>query len=187
MFYVVLAVIAAAVVGLDQLTKWLTISNIPLYGDGPDILGLFHITHMENSGAAWSMMEGQTWLFVLILAIFLAILVVAIWKKWVSKKPEMICLALIAGGGIGNAIDRIFRGGKVTDMIQFSFWRSFPTFNIADTFITVGCIVLVVYILFFDRTGKKKPAEELQEAKKEETAEEPQEDPKEETPEEPEK
>ena len=157
MFYVVLAVIAAAVAGLDQLVKWLTISNIPLYGDGPDILGLFHITHMENSGAAWSMMEGHTWLFILILAVFLAILVIAIWKKWVNRKFEMICLAMIAGGGIGNAIDRIFRGGKVTDMIQFSFWRSFPTFNIADTFITVGCFALVIYILFVNFRKKKKP------------------------------
>ena len=159
MFYLVLAAVAAAVVGLDQLVKALVIANIPLGEDGPNILGIFQITHLENSGAAWSMMEGQTWLFILILAVFLAILVIAVWKKWVDKKFELVCLAMIAGGGIGNAIDRIFRGGKVTDMIDFAFWRSFPTFNVADSFITVGCILLVIYILFFDFRRKKKPEE----------------------------
>ena len=94
------------------------------------------------------MLEGQTWLFVLILVVFLALLVVCVWKKWINRRFEILCLAAVAGGGIGNGIDRIFRNGEVTDMIQFSFWKSFPTFNVADCFITVGSIALVAYVLF---------------------------------------
>ncbi len=155
-FYGFLIIFAAVSVALDQITKYLTIKHIPLGGDGGSILGLFDLTHHKNTGAAWSMLEGQTWLFILILVAFLALLVVCIWRKWVSKRFEWLCLAAIAAGGIGNAIDRIFRGGEVTDMIKFSFWRSFPTFNIADCFITVGCAALIVYVLFFDREKKSQ-------------------------------
>lgn len=150
-FYWILGAFTALSIALDQWTKWLTIRHIPLYGDGGNFLGLFHLSHTKNKGAAWSMMEGQTWLFLLILIVFLAILIVCVWRKWINTRFELICLAAIAGGGIGNGIDRIFRNGEVTDMIRFSFWRSFPTFNVADCFITLGCIALVVYVLFFDR------------------------------------
>ncbi|MBE6985422.1 MAG: signal peptidase II [Ruminococcaceae bacterium] len=153
-FYGFLILFAAVIVALDQLTKWLTIKHIPLGGNGGSVLGLFDLTHHKNTGAAWSMLEGQTWLFVLVLVVFLALLVVCIWRRWVSKHFEWLCLAAIAGGGIGNAVDRVFRNGEVTDMIQFSFWKSFPTFNIADCFITVGCIALVIYVLFFDRENQ---------------------------------
>ena len=150
-FYGFLVAFAAIGVALDQFTKYLTIKYVPIGGDGGSFLGLFDFTHHKNTGAAWSMLEGQTWLFILILVIFLVLLVVCIWRKWVSRRFEWVCLAAIAGGGIGNAIDRLFRGGEVTDMIQFSFWKSFPTFNVADCFITVGCTALIVYVLFFDR------------------------------------
>ena len=65
-------------------------------------------------------------------------------------------MAAIAGGGIGNMIDRLV-SGSVTDMIKFDFVE-FPVFNVADCFITVGCIALLIYILFFDR-GKKHEAD----------------------------
>ena len=153
-FYAILAAFFAFGIALDQLTKWLVIRHIPLRGDGGSILGLFDLTHSKNTGAAWSMMEGQTWLFVLVLVAFLAILAFCVWKKWINKRFEIVCLVAIASGGIGNGIDRIFRNGEVTDMIKFSFWRSFPTFNIADCFITLGCAALIVYVLFFDKEKK---------------------------------
>ena len=153
MFYVLLAVIAAAIVGLDQWTKALTLAadragSLP----SESILGIFHITHTENDGAIWGILGGQTWLFILIMVLFLAVLGVMIWRKWLTKKFEWLCLAFIAGGGIGNMIDRLV-SGSVTDMIKFDFVE-FPVFNVADCFITVGCIALLVYILFFDREKK---------------------------------
>lgn len=153
MFYVLLAVIAAAIVGLDQWTKALTLAadragSLP----SESILGIFHITHTENDGAIWGILGGQTWLFILIMVLFLAVLGVMIWRKLLTKKFEWICLAAIAGGGIGNMIDRLV-SGSVTDMIKFDFVE-FPVFNVADCFITVGCAALLIYILFFDREKK---------------------------------
>lgn len=153
MFYFIMAAVAAAVVGLDQWTKWLTVQNVPLYAEGKSILGVFSITHIENNGGAWGMLGGQMWLFLLVMVVFLALLVIAVWKKWLTKKIELLCLAAIAGGGIGNMIDRL-RFGRVTDMIKLDFVE-FPVFNVADCFITTGCVLLLIYILFFDRQKKK--------------------------------
>ena len=153
MFYFIMAAVAAAVVGLDQWTKWLTVQNVPLYAEGKSILGVFSITHIENNGGAWGMLGGQMWLFLLVMVVFLALLVIAVWKKWLTKKIELLCLAAIAGGGIGNMIDRL-RFGRVTDVIKLDFVE-FPVFNVADCFITTGCVLLLIYILFFDRQKKK--------------------------------
>lgn len=155
MFYAVLAAIAAAIVGLDQWTKALTVANVPMHETVPALPGVFHITHTKNSGAIWGILQGQTWLFVVIMVLFLAVLGVLIWKKWLTKKFEWICLAFIAGGGVGNMIDRLAYG-TVTDMIEFDFVK-FPVFNVADCFITVGCFALLLYIIFFDRE-KKTPS-----------------------------
>lgn len=150
MFYALIAAFAALIVGLDQWTKYLIIEKVPLHTDLDSILGIFHITHTKNTGAAWGMLEGQTWLFVLVMVLFIAFIVLVIWRKWVTKKFELVCLAAILGGGLGNMIDRIFRDGIVTDMIEFDF-INFPVFNVADCFITLGCAALLIYILFFDR------------------------------------
>ena len=153
MFYAILAGFSALIVGLDQLTKWLTVRNIPFLQniDGAQGNFLFYLTHTENTGAAWSMLEGKTWLFTLVMLVFLVAVVALVWKKVLTKPFELWCVAAIVGGGIGNLIDRLVRG-SVTDMIGFSFWKSFPIFNVADCFITVGCAALLLYVLFFDRS-----------------------------------
>lgn len=156
MFYAILVLIAAGVVALDQWTKALTLAA-DAAGSLPtdSFLGIFRITHVENRGAIYGILQGQTWLFVLVMVLFIVIIGIVIWRKWVTKKFEWICLAFIAGGGVGNLIDRAFRGGSVTDMIEFSFVK-FPVFNVADCFITVGCAALLLYVIFFDREKKKE-------------------------------
>lgn len=153
-FYFALAAFAAAVVALDQWSKWLVRRALPLYESKDSILGIFHITHVENTGGAWSMFSGQLWLFIGVMAIFVALIVVLIWKQWLKKPFEWWCLAAILGGGIGNLIDRL-ANGRVTDMICLDF-VSFPVFNVADCFITVGCFALAVYVIFLDRSEDKK-------------------------------
>lgn len=153
-FYLALAAFAAAVVALDQWTKWLVRRTLPLYESKDSILGIFHITHVENTGGAWSMFSGQLWLFIGVMALFVALIVVLIWKQWLKKPFEWWCLAAILGGGIGNLIDRL-ANGRVTDMICLDF-VNFPVFNVADCFITVGCFALIVYVIFLDRTEDKK-------------------------------
>lgn len=152
MIYAMMVAVIAAAVGLDQWVKWLTIQHIPenTVLEEP-ILGLFRLAHHRNTGAAWSMLEGQTWFFLLVLGIFVVVLILMIRKKWFTKKAELFALAAILGGALGNAVDRIFRSGEVVDMIKFHFWMDFPTFNVADICITLGCAFLMVYVIFFDK------------------------------------
>ena len=167
MFYVILVLIAAGIVALDQWTKALTLSA-DAAGALPteSFLGIFRITHVENRGSIYGILQGQTWLFVLVMILFLVVIGVIIWRKWDIKKFEWVCLAFLTGGGFGNLIDRAFRGGSVTDMIEFSF-MDFPVFNVADCFITVGCAALLVYVIFFDREKKKEKLPEAPEEKSE--------------------
>ena len=160
MFYGILAALAAVIVGLDQWTKWLTVTHIPSTNGSAvvkAIPGFFHITHIKNTGAAWSMLEGQTWLFVLVTAVFFVILGVLIWKKVLQKRFELVCLAMIAGGALGNLIDRL-RLGYVVDMLHFQFWPSYPTFNVADMCIVCGAILgAVYYVLIYEKHDGRKP------------------------------
>ncbi len=150
MLYGFMALAAAMVVALDQLTKYLTVANIPMYADVDAIPGLFHLTYVQNTGAAFSALEGMRWLFVIIFAVFtLAIL----WEFSKKALPfttfDRWCLTAVYAGGLGNVIDRV-RLGYVIDMIEVDFIR-FPVFNVADCFITCGCILLMVSLLFFNR------------------------------------
>ena len=96
---------------------------------------------------ALSMLSGARWLFVVVGVLFVALVIWAVAKKHITKKPELWCIAAIVGGAIGNLIDRVATG-QVIDMICVPW---FSTFNVADIFITVPAIVLILYILIFDR------------------------------------
>lgn len=150
MQYVCMALMALGIVGLDQFTKYLTVANIPLYADVEAIPGLFHLTYVQNTGAAWSAFQGMTWLFALVFVVFGAFLV---WEFSKNKMGfttlEHWCFVAVFGGGLGNMIDRI-RLGYVVDMIEVDFIR-FPVFNVADCFISCGCILLMVHLLLFNR------------------------------------
>jgi signal peptidase II len=141
------------IVGLDQLTKALVAANIPLGEAVKALPGVFHLTHLHNTGAAFSMLEGGRWFFALVCAAGLIAVAVLIKKKVIETPFELWCLAAIFGGGIGNLVDRI-RLGYVVDMFEVEF-MNFAVFNVADIFITCGAVALFVYVLFFDRKEKK--------------------------------
>lgn len=153
MLYLGLGVFALIIIALDQFTKYLTVANIPLGDEIAAIPGLFHFTYIRNTGASFSMLEGNGWLFIGVLILFTVILAVILKKKIIKKTFEIWCLAAVWGGGVGNAIDRI-RLGYVVDMIEVEF-MNFAVFNVADIFICCGCFALVVYVLFFDRDAAK--------------------------------
>ena len=150
MTYILMAVLAALIVAADQLTKFLVVQNIPLWDHVEVLPGVVGLTYVQNDGAAFSMLAGQQWLFAVIFAIFT---VAVIWEFWKKSLPfttfERFCIAAIYAGGLGNMIDRL-RLGYVVDMIATEF-INFPVFNVADIFITCGCIILILHLVFFNK------------------------------------
>ena len=141
---------AAGIVAVDQITKYLTVANIALFQDVPFIPGLLGLTYVQNTGAAFSSFEGQQWLFALIFAVF----TVLILREYKTKSMgfsnfERWCIAAVYGGGLGNMVDRV-RMGYVVDMIETQFME-FPVFNVADCFITCGCIAMMVHLVLFNK------------------------------------
>ena len=152
------ALFVGAIVAADQFTKYLTVASIALYEDVPFIPGLLQLTYVQNTGAAFSSFEGQQWLFAVIFVLFTGLIIFERIKNTMGFTGlEWWCIAAIYGGGLGNMIDRI-RMGYVVDMIETTFIE-FPVFNVADCFITCGCILLMVHLFLFHKDfwkdGKK--------------------------------
>ena len=144
------ALFAAFIAAADQVTKYLTVANIPLYGQVEVLPGVVGLTYVQNFGAAFSSFQGQQWLFAIIFALFTGAI---IWEYRKRSLPfttfEWWCIIAVYGGGLGNMIDRV-RLGYVVDMICLDF-MNFPVFNVADIFITCGCIVLLLHLVIFNR------------------------------------
>ena len=155
MQYVWMALFAAAIVGVDQYTKFLTVANIPLHGQMDFVPGVLSLTFVRNYGAAWSSFQGMIWLFTLI---FILLTAVIVWEFSKKRMPftnlERWCIAAIYGGGLGNMIDRL-RLGYVVDMIQTDFIE-FPIFNVADCFITCGSILLIIHLFVCNKAFWKE-------------------------------
>ena len=150
MRFLLLALFSAGVVALDQYTKYLTVANIALYSEVDLIPGFLGLTYVKNTGAAFSSFEGQQWLFALIFLVFTA---AVLWEYFKKPMPfttlERFCIAAIYAGGLGNMIDRV-RLGYVVDMIETTFME-FPVFNVADCFITCGCILMMAHLILFNK------------------------------------
>ena len=158
MLYVILTLFAAAIVAVDQWTKALAATH--LAGETVVLIpGWLQLHYITNDGMALSLLSGKRWLFVVVAVVFLAAIIWAVAKKHIYKKPELWLLAAITGGAIGNLIDRIATG-EVIDMICIPW---FSTFNVADLFITIPAVLLVLYILIWDReflADTKKPQQD---------------------------
>jgi len=145
--------IAAAVIGLDRLTKWAVARYIPLNGSISIVPGLFHISHVENRGAAFGLFADSTfpWKIAALVGfslIALVIVTVLLWKNGHTLSTTTIGLSLILGGAAGNLWDRVV-AGRVVDFLHFYVGSyTWPDFNVADSAIVVGAILLVSEILF---------------------------------------
>lgn len=170
--YIILLVISAALVMLDQISKYLVVLYLPREAQIKVIPYLFNFTYVENKGAAWGMMADSRWVFIAVSAVAIIALAALLLYAARSRKFFVASLVLIFSGGIGNMIDRIFNG-YVVDFIQFDFFQKFPVFNVADSYVTVGGFMLIIYILFIDRSflsGKKKDDGREEDDKGNETA-----------------
>ena len=150
MQYLFMILLVAGATALDQWTKYLVVENIPLFSYVGAIPKLFHLTYVQNTGAAFSALEGMQWLFVLVFAALTAAVLYEYFAKPMAFTTfERWCIAAIYGGGLGNMIDRV-RLGFVVDMIATEF-IDFPVFNVADCFITCGSILMILHLIFFNK------------------------------------
>lgn len=143
---------SSLVIAFDQLTKWAIVKWVPLYSKIP-LNSFLNITHQENTGAAFSFLANaggwQRWFFIVLAVSVSGVIVAWLWRlRLLGQRVLSAGLALVLGGAIGNVIDRI-RLGYVVDFIQvlIAGWP-FPSFNVADSAITVGAALLIIDALF---------------------------------------
>ena len=152
------AILIILSVAADQITKHLVLANIAMYEDVAVLPGIFHFTYIENKGAAFGMLANNRWVFLLISTVAIAAFVFYIIKYRPKDILLRISLSFVVGGGIGNMIDRCFRG-SVVDFIEVDF-IDFYVFNVAHIFVCVGCGLMVLYIILSEiKDSKAKKAE----------------------------
>lgn len=145
--------LSVLVVAFDHLTKWMIVKWVPMYDKIP-INSFINITHQRNTGAAFSFLADaggwQKWFFIVLAVAVSAFIVTWLWRIRAAGQVVLSAgLALVLGGAVGNVIDRIVRD-SVVDFVQvlIAGWP-FPSFNIADSAITVGAAFLIIDALFF--------------------------------------
>lgn len=148
----VIIFVSILIVGIDQLLKYLAIQFLSPIETFPLIRGVLNFTYCENKGAAFGIFEGRTFLLVGVTGVvLLALLILLLIKKLPTSPLAMWGIGLIIGGGVGNLVDRIFRG-FVVDYIHLKFIK-FAIFNFADCCVVIGTILFIIYFLFIE--GKK--------------------------------
>ena len=152
--------IAAIVLLLDRITKWAVASNIALRESVPVIPGFFRLYHVENPGAAFGLFaepSAQWKVGALVCFSVLALIVVSalLWKNGHSLTTMTVGLSLILGGALGNLWDRVLAGHVVVDFLDFYVGSyHWPAFNVADSAIVIGALLLVSEILFAKSAGQ---------------------------------
>ena len=157
--YLLTFIICIIVVILDQISKYLVTVYIPLYSS-IDILPVLDFTHIRNTGVAFGMLQNlpsnlKLPFFIVVFVVAVVVIISIIRNTESKNKAMLIGLSLILAGAIGNSLDR-FRLGYVTDFIDFHWFNNpslhWPPFNISDSAITIGAILIVVTGIFFSRT-----------------------------------
>lgn len=145
----------AIIIAADQLSKIYITSNMQFMESNSLIDKFFYITYYENTGAAWGIFKDARLLFIIVTIIGCLAMFYVFFKS--TNKLLKLTLCFICAGAIGNLIDRVVTG-RVVDFLDFYiFGYDFPIFNIADSFIVIGSILLIVYMLFiYDDTDSKR-------------------------------
>lgn len=141
MQYIFLSIFIA---GLDLITKYQVQKRMNPFESVPIIKNVFHITYVQNTGAAFSILSGRIFLFILASIIIICAIIFILIKYPIKQKTLGIALAMVLGGAAGNFIDRI-RYGYVVDFFDFRIW---PVFNVADCAIVIGTVILGYFLLF---------------------------------------
>lgn len=136
---------------LDQVSKYLIFSTIGLHQPVPVIDGFFRLYGVYNTGAAFSILNDHSWILLMV-SIISTVIICYFMKDFSLKRRPLysISIVLILSGCVGNMIDRMFNNFCVYDFIELEF-MNFAIFNIADCYLTVGVILMAVYLLFFEQ------------------------------------
>lgn len=165
-------ILVVLLVLIDQISKIIVENNMVLYELVVFVEPILNFRFTYNTGAAWSILSEHRWILAII-SIVASVGLLYLLKDFNLKKHKLYSFAmvLVTAGAIGNLIDRVFREKGVVDFLEFGF-MDFPIFNIADTFLTVGVVMLAVYILFFSKDGTLPFMEKKEKEDNEETVEE---------------
>ena len=144
-----LALVVAAAVGADQLTKEIVSSELGL-GEKVAVVGPFSIHHVQNSGIAFGLFGSRTAIVIAVTAVAVGVMLVFFARSGRRHPVLPVALGLVLGGSIANLVDRV-RLGHVTDFLDLVAW---PAFNLADTFIVVGVTILFGTLVLGDRSHR---------------------------------
>lgn len=148
----------ALLVAVDQIIKYFVELKLKPIGISPLIPGFLQLHYHRNDGAMMGFLEGKTVLVTILAVACMIALIVLMFSNVVKTKLDYICLVMIATGGIGNIIDRIFRG-YVVDYIEYLF-IDFYIFNFADCLITVGAFMMIFYQIYLAVKESKEKKEQ---------------------------
>lgn len=147
--------LAAIIILIDQWTKSIIVKNMELYESIPVIEGFFSITSHRNKGAAWGILQDKMMFFYIITVIVVCFIVYYMQVHAKGHAAFLVGLALVLGGAIGNFIDRLVKQEVVDFIDVMIFTYDFPIFNIADSALTVGVIVILMVMIWEERNNKK--------------------------------
>lgn len=152
MFIATFAVILLIIT--DQITKIASVSLLKPIGSVDIIKNVLSLTYVENRGAAFGILQNQRWIFIVFTIAIIALIIGYSLKYKPSSKIYNTSVVLIIAGGVGNLIDRVFRG-FVVDMIEVTF-INYPVFNFADCCVVIGAMLFALYILKYDQKADNK-------------------------------
>lgn len=145
-------IISLVIVVLDQGLKAFIVTNYHVGEIHQIIPGILSFNYLQNNGAAWNILPGQMWFFYIISVVAIIVCLYFLFKPKYKNPLFDIGISLVLGGIIGNLIDRMHLR-YVVDMLQLDF-VNFNIFNIADSAITIGVIIIFIYLVFLDNEGK---------------------------------
>ncbi len=149
--WVGLVAVALAALAADQLTKSVVSGHLAL-DEGIHVVGPFSIHHVQNSGIAFGLFSSATAAVIALTSVAVAWMLVFFARSGGRHPILPAALGLVIGGSLSNLIDRV-RLGHVTDFLDFKYW---PAFNLADSFIVIGVVILFVVLLFSDREPRRR-------------------------------
>lgn len=152
------ALLALALLSLDQWVKHYITCTLPLGETRPLLPGLVELRTVHNYGAAWSSFSGARWMLVITTGLIVLAILTLLLRRVVRHPLGVLAGSLIVSGGLGNILDRV-RLGYVVDMFNFQF-INYPVFNVADMCIVAGCILgLIYYQWFYEKYDKREKAD----------------------------